>query len=256
MWLGHACSPTVELDSLAISWDEYAVVTPCHPHAPLCTHSSLLTGTQVQTGMPSVSGGGGGGGGGGGYQPPAPAPEQPKQSDPLASIIPEAPSTNPFLDPAVAAEDAADSDTNSPASSMPTYNPPPQPNYGGPEAPSAPPSHPSGNTPPGGGGRGQSPYAPAPYVAPAAPYVAPAAPAPAPAAPARPRYSPAPERPKTPVPLPSGARRSGGGGAGSKPMEGNMADAMEHCRYAIRALEHKDVNLAVQKLQEALQQLT
>ncbi|CAN0190461.1 unnamed protein product [Laminaria digitata] len=39
-------------------------------------------------------------------------------------------------------------------------------------------------------------------------------------------------------------------------MEGNMADAMEHCRYAIRALEHKDVALAVQKLQEALQQIT
>lgn len=39
-------------------------------------------------------------------------------------------------------------------------------------------------------------------------------------------------------------------------MEGNMADAMEHCRFAIRALEHRDIQLAVQKLQEALRQIT
>lgn len=35
-----------------------------------------------------------------------------------------------------------------------------------------------------------------------------------------------------------------------------MADAIEHCRFAIRALEHKDVDLAVHKLHEALGQLS
>lgn len=39
-------------------------------------------------------------------------------------------------------------------------------------------------------------------------------------------------------------------------MEGNMADAIEHCRFAIRALEKKDVDLAVQRLHEALEQIT
>lgn len=125
-------------------------------------------GEDVQTGMPSA---GGGGGGGGGYQPPASAPEETKQHDPLAGMIPEAPTTNPFLDPAVAAADAADSDTdaNPPATtSTPTYEPPANPHYGGPEAPSS--AYPTGDTP------GQSPYAPpasAPYVAPVAPYVPP-----------------------------------------------------------------------------------
>ncbi|CAN0341679.1 unnamed protein product, partial [Hapterophycus canaliculatus] len=41
-------------------------------------------------------------------------------------------------------------------------------------------------------------------------------------------------RPRTPVPSASGSRRSGGGGGGGgRPMEGNMADALEHCRFAV-----------------------
>lgn len=99
--------------------------------------------------------------------------------------------------------------------------------------------------------------APAPYVAPASvPYVAPApapeprvAPAPAPA----PYVAPAPPRPRTPVPSESGSRRTDGRG---RPLEGNLADAIEHCRFALRALEHKDVERAAQKLREALQQIT
>ncbi|CBN79059.1 conserved unknown protein [Ectocarpus siliculosus] len=67
------------------------------------------------------------------------------------------------------------------------------------------------------------------------------------------KYDPS-TRPRTPVPSAAGPRRSGSGGG--RAMEGNMADAMEHCKFALRALEKKDVDLAVQKLHEALQQLT
>ncbi|CAN0554001.1 unnamed protein product [Ectocarpus sp. 12 AP-2014] len=52
--------------------------------------------------------------------------------------------------------------------------------------------------------------------------------------------------------VPSDARSSIGGRA----MEGKMADALEHCRFAIRALEFRDADSAAQKLREALQKLT
>ncbi|CAM9822838.1 unnamed protein product, partial [Ectocarpus sp. 4 AP-2014] len=52
--------------------------------------------------------------------------------------------------------------------------------------------------------------------------------------------------------VPSDARSSIGGRA----MEGKMADAMEHCRFAIRALEFGDADSAAQKLRGALQKLT
>lgn len=232
---------------------------------------------QVVTGMPS------GGGGVGISAPTLPEsvggvpddtvdqsqqpPVESKRQDPLAGMIPEAPTDHhlPLADshssslPPASSHPAA---TTTP--SAPAYHPPAQ-TYGEPTAPAAPTAPPAAavpGTPDGAmylggpaGGVGQSPYAmpgpaavPAPYVAP----VVPSVPAPAPAA-VRPNYKPAPARPKTPVPSASGSRRSGAGG---RPMEGNMADAMEHCRFAIRALEHKDVELAVQKLHEALQQIT
>ena len=72
--------------------------------------------------MPSV----GGGGGGGGYQPPASAPEETKQNDPLAGIIPEAPTTKPLVDPAVAAADAADTDAPVPSTCLLYTSPSPR----------------------------------------------------------------------------------------------------------------------------------
>ncbi|CAB1115375.1 unnamed protein product [Ectocarpus sp. CCAP 1310/34] len=207
------------------------------------------------TEIPSSSGGGGGGGsfGGGGY---GGGTDESKQNDPLAGLIPEAPKDNPFLSPSPTHEEeaaAAAVDATPPASS-PYHQPQPYGGGGGPGPEAAAAAGYPGVAAP-------SPYArpgppapePAPYVAPVAPAPSPyAAPAPAPAAP-RPRYDPS-TRPRTPVPSPAGPRRSGSGGG--RVMEGNMADAMEHCKFALRALEKKDVDLAVQKLHEALQQLT
>lgn len=207
--------------------------------------------------MPPMSAGAGGGGDGG-VQPAALSPMaedqpgHPDESEAAAAVaapttappfpgstIPEAPTDNPFLQPVVTPQPYGFDPTvpdAPPAGDMPSREDPSQLPYGLPgpaDAPYVPPAP-----------------APAPYVAPApAPYIA--APAPAPAA--RPAYTPAPARPRTPVPKATGSRRAGAKG---KAMEGNMADAMEYCRYAIRALEHKKVDEAVERLQEALRQLT
>lgn len=173
-----------------------------------------------------------------------------KLHDPLAGVIPEAPTSTPW---------PSDSPSQAP---LDPYQPPIGSGGGDP-------LYPGGASAPGPSSA-YSPYvapAPAPYVAPApAPYEAPApaayvAPAPAPyVAPTPKPYvaptpapAPAVTRPRTPLPSASGPRRSGVGG---RPQEGNMADAMEHTRFALRALEFKDVELAVQELQEALRQIT
>ena len=194
--------------------------------------------------------------------PMLPGSAEPKEYDPLAGVaaIPEAPVDQPVFSPAPA-EDYP---------TQPTYAPPSTPSY----LPELYPGDPSSTTGGGENGMGapfQEPLYPGGHGAgsdaPASPsqswYVTQApAPAPVPTAPppvsptpppARKAYVPAPARPRTPVPSGSGSRRSGSRG---KPQEGNLADAIEHCRYAIRALEHKNVDLAVQKLQDALQQIT
>lgn len=236
----------------------------------------------------SAAGGGGVAGVGGepdgsANQPHQPAPAaaaETERHDPLAAMIPEAPVDNPFVNPGPSAPGDGGSDFSAPPSASAASTPQ---SYGGPGivAPDggggggggyAPPAAQDAANPAWGGQAGvpgahPSPYAaplapsaPAHYVAPApapapAGYVAPApAPAPAPYVAPRPSYSPTPPRPKSPVPSSAGLRRSGGGGV--RPQEGNMADAMEHCRFAIRALEHRDVEMAIQKLQEALRQIT
>lgn len=212
--------------------------------APVTGDEGGVGGQAPSLSTPPASGGGGGDGG------------EAKRFDPLAGMIPEAPTG--MYDAAVPS-----SDPHQAPSSSYTHDPTAPAPYGEPSAGGGGGGYPPGASapPPSSAYSSHVAPAPAPYIAPVprpyvpsapapAPYVAPA-PAPTPA-PAKQEYSPQPPRPRTPVPSSAGPRRAGG----SRPMEGNMADAMEHCRFAIRALEHKDVELAVQKLQEALRQIT
>ncbi|CAM9163898.1 unnamed protein product [Discosporangium mesarthrocarpum] len=106
--------------------------------------------------------------------------------------------------------------------------------------------------------------APAPSIDPPAstvPFI-PKAPAPAPApAPAREATMPTrpfqpggfQPRPQPSAPGSSPVRPRQGGG---HPTPANLSDAIELCRFAISAFEHKDVSLGVQRLQDALSIVT
>lgn len=205
----------------------------------------MLIHVQVQTGMPtpdslpSVGGQG---------------VDEEKREDPLAGIVPEAPTHIPASDPSQTPLDPFSNPTAAPAAAEPFYGGPIPPGASCADGAGGGPIYPTGASAPlpsslytPFAGPASNPVVPTnpvpdPYKTPApAPYVAPT-----------PAPMPTPVRPRTPVPSASGPRRTAGGRA----LEGNLADAMEYCRFAIRALEHKDVDLAVERLQEALRQIT
>ncbi|CAM9310980.1 unnamed protein product [Choristocarpus tenellus] len=101
------------------------------------------------------------------------------------------------------------------------------------------------------------PYAPsAPTPAPTPTPTPTPAPVPSPAPvssphPYQPAVAPPQSRPSAPTHFPAHAH-----GLARHPTPANISDAIEFCRFAIAALEHKEIDLGVQHLQDALRQIT